>query len=160
MAVSSGYTRTHRAGELYEKELYSRIDDGKGAAPRYMHDLIVHPLNDDGTKKQGIPAPVTQLEESGQGSRSRSELHKPEHRSPVAIHRNMDGRTARRHQRSDRQQRTPPSHVLPGGATQTSKNAPGLRCRIVGLRSGCLHSLKTEEFIPRPRRASRRRGRA
>ena len=50
MAVSSGYTRTHRAGELYEEEFYSRIEDGKGDAPRYMHDLIVHPLNGDGTK--------------------------------------------------------------------------------------------------------------
>ena len=50
MAVSSSYTRTHRTGELYEKELYSRIEDGKGDAPRYMHDLIVSPLNEDGTK--------------------------------------------------------------------------------------------------------------
>ena len=50
MAVSSAYTRTHRAGELYETELYSRIEDGKGHAARYMDDLIVNPLNDDGTK--------------------------------------------------------------------------------------------------------------
>ena len=54
MAVSSGYTRTHRAGELYEKELYSRIEDGKGHAPRYMHDLIVHPLNNDGIKNRAF----------------------------------------------------------------------------------------------------------
>ena len=54
MVVSSGYTRTHRAGELYEKELYSRIEDGKGDAPRYMHNLIVHPLNDNGTKNEGF----------------------------------------------------------------------------------------------------------
>ena len=52
MAVSLGYTRTHRAGELYEKELYSRIEDGRGNAPRYMHDLIIHPLNDDDTKNR------------------------------------------------------------------------------------------------------------
>ena len=52
MAVSSSYTRTHRAGELYEKELYSRINDGKGGAPRYMSDLIVHPLTDNGSKNQ------------------------------------------------------------------------------------------------------------
>ena len=50
MAFSSSYTRTHRSGELYEKELYSRIEDGKGAGPRYMNDLIVHPLNEDGTE--------------------------------------------------------------------------------------------------------------
>ena len=52
MAVASGYTRTHRAGELYEEMLFSRIDDGKGGAPRYMTDLIVHPMNDDGSKNQ------------------------------------------------------------------------------------------------------------
>ena len=52
MAVSLRYTRTHRAGELYERELYSRIEDGRGDAPRYMHDLIIHPLKDDGTKNQ------------------------------------------------------------------------------------------------------------
>ena len=52
MAVSSSYTRTHRTGELYEKELYSRIEDGKGDAPRYMNDLIVHTINDDGTKNR------------------------------------------------------------------------------------------------------------
>ena len=52
MAVSPSYTRTHRAGELYEKELYSRIKDGKGHAPRYMHDLIIRPLNDDGTRNE------------------------------------------------------------------------------------------------------------
>ena len=52
MAVSPGITRTHRAGELYEEEIYSRIEDGKGDAPRYMHDLIIHPLNDDDTKNR------------------------------------------------------------------------------------------------------------
>ena len=52
MAISSNYTRTHRAGELYEKELYSLIKDKKGDEPRYMHDLIVQPLNDDGTKNR------------------------------------------------------------------------------------------------------------
>ena len=54
IAVSSGYTRTHLAGELYEKVIYSRIEDGKGDAPRYMHDLIVHPLNDNGTKNRAF----------------------------------------------------------------------------------------------------------
>ena len=52
MAVSSSYSRTHRAGELYEKKLYSRIEDGKGDKPRYMDDLVVHPLNDHGTKNR------------------------------------------------------------------------------------------------------------
>ena len=49
MAISPGYTRTHRAGELFETEIYSRIEDKKQDAPRYMHDLVVNPLNDHGT---------------------------------------------------------------------------------------------------------------
>jgi predicted acylesterase/phospholipase RssA len=32
---------THRLGDLYEKELYARIEDGKARAPRYMDQLKV-----------------------------------------------------------------------------------------------------------------------
>ena len=38
-----GFTRTKRNGELFEKLLYSRVDDGRGEAPRMMRDLIVQP---------------------------------------------------------------------------------------------------------------------
>ncbi|MBA3960603.1 MAG: patatin-like phospholipase family protein [Chthoniobacterales bacterium] len=37
------YTRTQRLGELYESNLFSRVDDGKGAKPRYMDDLKFTP---------------------------------------------------------------------------------------------------------------------
>lgn len=37
-------SRTHRLGELYERELYARIaDEPEIRAPRHMHDLIVKP---------------------------------------------------------------------------------------------------------------------
>ena len=52
MAIAAGYTRTHRAGELFESKIYSRIEDGKGHVPRYMDDLIVNPLDDNGTKNR------------------------------------------------------------------------------------------------------------
>ena len=34
---------SERLGELYERELYSRIDDGGGCAPRYLTDLLINP---------------------------------------------------------------------------------------------------------------------
>ena len=43
MIFSRGYSRTQRLGELYEKRLYSEIDDGCGDKPRYMSDLFVLP---------------------------------------------------------------------------------------------------------------------
>lgn len=43
MIFSKGYSRTQRLGELYEKRLYSEIDDGCGDKPRYMSDLLVLP---------------------------------------------------------------------------------------------------------------------
>lgn len=40
------YSRTQRAGELYEEELFSRVDDGNGTKPRYMDDLLIKPLGE------------------------------------------------------------------------------------------------------------------
>ncbi len=45
------YSRTMRLGELYEEDLYSRVEDEVGRAPgadgkvreRYMHDLVIRP---------------------------------------------------------------------------------------------------------------------
>jgi predicted acylesterase/phospholipase RssA len=38
------YSRTMRAGELYETEIFSRVKDGVGKGPRWMGDLRVRPL--------------------------------------------------------------------------------------------------------------------
>lgn len=47
MMFQPGYTRSNRLGELYEKHLYSRIDDdGK----RVLRDLIVRPKGDEECK--------------------------------------------------------------------------------------------------------------
>ncbi|HEX2120797.1 MAG TPA: patatin-like phospholipase family protein, partial [Thermoanaerobaculia bacterium] len=43
MAFVPGYTRTSRAGELYEKKIYSRVD---GVKSRTMQDLVVKPAGE------------------------------------------------------------------------------------------------------------------
>ncbi len=37
------YSRTQRAGELYESEIYARIDDGEGHLPRWLNELKIEP---------------------------------------------------------------------------------------------------------------------
>jgi predicted acylesterase/phospholipase RssA len=41
-----GYTTTRRLGDLYEAELYSRVNDGRGGQPRYLSDLFATPLGE------------------------------------------------------------------------------------------------------------------
>ena len=41
------YSRTARAGELYESELYSRVEDGGNQSPRWLNELIVIPKGED-----------------------------------------------------------------------------------------------------------------
>src|SRR5687767_15188753 len=36
-----------RAGELYEREIFSRVPDGHGKAPRFTDDLKIVPLGED-----------------------------------------------------------------------------------------------------------------
>ena len=43
MLFSSTYSRTLRAGELFEEELYSLVEDGEGNRPRLMKDLFIFP---------------------------------------------------------------------------------------------------------------------
>jgi predicted acylesterase/phospholipase RssA len=46
LVFKPGYTRTLRLGELYEEELYSRVEDRAGdekQRPRYMHELMIRP---------------------------------------------------------------------------------------------------------------------
>ncbi|HYY15754.1 MAG TPA: patatin family protein, partial [Gammaproteobacteria bacterium] len=46
---SNTYTRSHRMGELYEEELYAKVQDGHQAAqPRRMPDLLIKPQGHDG----------------------------------------------------------------------------------------------------------------
>lgn len=42
------YSRTKRAGELYEKEIYSRVPDGHGKSKRWLNQMRIQPLSADG----------------------------------------------------------------------------------------------------------------
>ena len=42
------YSRTKRAGELYEKEIYSRVRDGLENKERWLNDMRIVPLDSDG----------------------------------------------------------------------------------------------------------------
>jgi predicted acylesterase/phospholipase RssA len=41
------YSRTARAGELYESELYARIEDGEGLVPRWLNEMLIVPKGED-----------------------------------------------------------------------------------------------------------------
>lgn len=43
MFLQPHYTTTRRLAELYESEIYARIEDNKGHEPRLLKDLLVHP---------------------------------------------------------------------------------------------------------------------
>lgn len=43
MIFVPAYSRTMRAGELYEREIYSRVSDGEGGRPRWLSELKVLP---------------------------------------------------------------------------------------------------------------------
>lgn len=43
MVFLPDYSRTLRAGELYESEIYSLVKDGEGGKPRWLHELLIHP---------------------------------------------------------------------------------------------------------------------
>jgi hypothetical protein len=43
MLLLPGYTRTHRLGELYERELFRRVPDGKRDEPRWLNQLFIKP---------------------------------------------------------------------------------------------------------------------
>jgi predicted acylesterase/phospholipase RssA len=46
LIFSSEHSRTKRVGDLYEKHLYSRVEDGAGDKPRWMTDLFIRPRQD------------------------------------------------------------------------------------------------------------------
>jgi len=48
MVLWPNYSRTIRAGELYEQKLFSRVADREGIGPRWLSGLIVRPKGDPG----------------------------------------------------------------------------------------------------------------
>jgi predicted acylesterase/phospholipase RssA len=53
MIFGKGYSRTMRAGDLYESEIFSLVRDGGGDRPRFMSELTVSPLV--GVDEKGKP---------------------------------------------------------------------------------------------------------
>jgi predicted acylesterase/phospholipase RssA len=49
MTFRADYSRTLRVGELYESEIFSRVDDGEGGGPRWLAELNVVPLGEPET---------------------------------------------------------------------------------------------------------------
>ncbi|MBN1652584.1 MAG: patatin-like phospholipase family protein [Deltaproteobacteria bacterium] len=47
MIFKPGYSRTQRIGELYEEELFSKVEDGEGETARFIGDMFVHPAEED-----------------------------------------------------------------------------------------------------------------
>jgi predicted acylesterase/phospholipase RssA len=45
MIFSSNYSRTRRVGELYEKNIFSRVQDGEGSEPRWLNELKIQPID-------------------------------------------------------------------------------------------------------------------
>lgn len=43
MVFCPNYSRTKRAGELYERELYQRVEDGNGSKKRFLSGLTIQP---------------------------------------------------------------------------------------------------------------------
>jgi MinD-like ATPase involved in chromosome partitioning or flagellar assembly/predicted acylesterase/phospholipase RssA len=43
LAFRPSYSRTQRVGELFEREIYSRVRDGGGNKPRFINELFVRP---------------------------------------------------------------------------------------------------------------------
>ena len=48
MLARSKYSRTMRAGELYESEIFSSVQDGGGKEPRWLNGLYVCPVDNSG----------------------------------------------------------------------------------------------------------------
>jgi predicted acylesterase/phospholipase RssA len=46
MIFGKSQSRTKRAGELYEREIFSRVTDGEGQEPRWLNDLYIMPLGE------------------------------------------------------------------------------------------------------------------
>src|SRR5207244_1826576 len=45
MIFGKNYSRTMRAGELYEREIFSRVNDGEGDRARWLDRLFIQPFD-------------------------------------------------------------------------------------------------------------------
>jgi predicted acylesterase/phospholipase RssA len=49
MIFDENYSRTERAGELFEKEIFSRVQDGEQSRPRWLNELFIKPRGEPDT---------------------------------------------------------------------------------------------------------------
>ena len=49
MVFRAAYSRTQRVGELYEREIFSRVQDGEGREPRWLGEINIRPMGEPQT---------------------------------------------------------------------------------------------------------------
>jgi predicted acylesterase/phospholipase RssA len=133
MIFLPNYSRTEQAGELYEKEIYARVEDGEGDQPRWLNDLFIEPKGEDkgfapkhDNWRRASKVPIlilnaTTLNTGHNWQFTASWMGEP----PVAINTQVDGNyRLRRMYYND----APPSHqqVRLGHAVAASACVPGL----------------------------------
>ena len=62
------YSRTTRAGELYESELYARVTDGNGGSPRWLNELLIFPKGEDSGEVSAQRSQLAALQQSSVSS--------------------------------------------------------------------------------------------
>ena len=133
MIFLPNYSRTERVGELYEEELYARVDDGEGGQHRWLNDLYIQPKGEDqsfapkhdnwhrATKVPMLILNATTLNTGHNWQFTASWMGEP----PVAINTQVDGNyRLRRMYYKD----APPDHqqIRLGHAVAASACVPGL----------------------------------
>src|SRR5205823_9184872 len=48
MMILPNHSRSLRLGELYEKEIFSKVDDKEGGKARWLNELSVKPMSEEG----------------------------------------------------------------------------------------------------------------
>jgi hypothetical protein len=54
MFLSPDYSRTDKVGELYESEIFSRVQDGEGGEDRWINRLLIKPMGEERQRLEGF----------------------------------------------------------------------------------------------------------
>ena len=133
MIFTRNYSRTERVGELYEEDLYSRVNDGEGQQDRWLNDLFIQPKgevenfapkHDNWRRASKVPMLIlnaTTLNTGHNWQFTASWMGEP----PIAINTDVDGnyRLRRMYYKE-----APPDHrrIRLGHAVAASACVPGL----------------------------------
>src|SRR5262249_55606158 len=124
------YSRTMRAGDLYEREIFSRVKDNGGDRPRWLNGLLIQPPD----APAPFPAQGPQLASGGQDPDPGSQRHDAQHRPQLAIHGDVDGRTPGRYRFGGRRELPLAPDVLQRSADTLQANASWTRRRRLRMR--------------------------